>query len=403
MDFAIFGGFKERREKMLKDCLEIFKEKLKKAAERTGDMDQLILDNYILEEGIYLIVNKDGSVQTPVEIKKDKKTKKLVNQPMNYEKICLYDYYSQLVSMDKPQDPKKVIHSNNYLSFWVKQESFQNGKMNLEAVDRYFDILANPRKKYTNKQDRKMYENIEKEIGEIDQEKLERNRKWIKENIFSLQKYEISLDKKKYLKIFFEEEDQIYIKEGKRYLFTKIFNKNKYNMEREDKIFGIPSNNMNLNEDKTYLEHKDRKLVVPYLISVEEAMIQKKFFDYLLNMAAIGKTNIFFNTESKEIIALERKEMIKQNFTGFFLQIQKGKEAIIQHQDVIVQYKFNLKKNFEYQNILLTPDENGIYKSYGDVEALQKLIDKTIFLNWLVYNYFTPEENIAVGEKLKEI
>lgn len=43
--------------------------------------------------------------------------------------------------MDKPVDPKKVIHSNNYLSFWVKQESLGNGKLNQEAIDRYFDVL----------------------------------------------------------------------------------------------------------------------------------------------------------------------------------------------------------------------------------------------------------------------
>ena len=44
--------------------------------------------------------------------------------------------------MDKPVDPKKVIHSNNYLSFWVKQESLGNGKLNQEAIDRYFENHA---------------------------------------------------------------------------------------------------------------------------------------------------------------------------------------------------------------------------------------------------------------------
>ena len=48
--------------------------------------------------------------------------------------------------MDKPVDPKKVIHSNNYLSFWVKQESLGNGKLNQEAIDRYFDVFKKSRK-----------------------------------------------------------------------------------------------------------------------------------------------------------------------------------------------------------------------------------------------------------------
>lgn len=57
--------------------------------------------------------------------------------------------------MDKPQDPKKVIHSNSYLSFWVKQDSLDNGKLDMQAIDRYYDVLKNPRAKYKNVQDAK--------------------------------------------------------------------------------------------------------------------------------------------------------------------------------------------------------------------------------------------------------
>ena len=67
--------------------------------------------------------------------------------------------------MDKPQDTKKVIHSNNYLAFWIKWDSLENGKLNIEAVDRYYDVLMNPREKYKKAQDRKMYDYIEEKIG----------------------------------------------------------------------------------------------------------------------------------------------------------------------------------------------------------------------------------------------
>ena len=75
--------------------------------------------------------------------------------------------------------------------------------MNIEAVDRYYDVLMNPREKYKKAQDRKMYDYIEEKIGEVNQEKLEENRKWIKENIFSLDKFNMDFVKKNYLKIFF--------------------------------------------------------------------------------------------------------------------------------------------------------------------------------------------------------
>lgn len=125
---------------VLKDCLEIFKKEMERAAGDSGNLDRLILDSYVPAEGIYLIVKEDGSIGYPEEIKMDKKTRELEYIPSTYERICFYDYHSRLVSMDKPQDPKKVIHSNNYLSFWVKQESLQNGKLNEEAIDRYFDV-----------------------------------------------------------------------------------------------------------------------------------------------------------------------------------------------------------------------------------------------------------------------
>lgn len=46
----------------------------------------------------------------------------------------------------------------------------ENGKLNIEAVDRYYDVLMNPREKYKKAQDRKMYDYIEEKIGEVNQE-----------------------------------------------------------------------------------------------------------------------------------------------------------------------------------------------------------------------------------------
>ena len=86
-------------------------------------------------------------------IKEDKKKKTLegINESdFLYRDICFYDYHSRLISMDKPQDSKKIVHSNNYMSFWVKYESFDNGKLDVQAIDRYFDVLINPREKYKN-------------------------------------------------------------------------------------------------------------------------------------------------------------------------------------------------------------------------------------------------------------
>lgn len=385
---------------MLKDCLEIFEKEMKRAADDGGDMDKLILDSYIPAEGDYVIIRQDGSV-VHRQIKMDKKTRQLEQIPVNYEKICFYDYHSRLVSMDKPLDPKKIIHSNNYLAFWVKQESFKNQKLDEGAIDRYFDVLANPREKYTKPKDREMYDYIAQICGEINQEKLEWNRNWVKEHIFALEDMGIKLSGKNYLKLFFEEDDEVYLKEEQRYLVTKIFNKNDYNLKLGDTVFGLPNDNLGLNQKKPYVENKSRKLIVPYLVETEEAVLQRKFFDFLMNKATVGENQIFFDTEDGRIISLKKGEMMKRDFTGFYLQVQKGKEVMIQHQDVIVDYRSNLRTKFAYQNVLGIHDKDEIYKTYGTKQEVQSVIDDILFSKCLILNYFTAPEDLQVTGELK--
>ena len=388
---------------MLKDCLEVFAEELKRTKEKKGDGDCLILDSYIPADGVYIVVGQSGKIRS-CAIKLNKKSRILEQTPNDNDllrKIRFYDYHSRLVSMDKPQDPKKVIHSNNYLAFWVKQESLENGKLDEAAIDRYFDVLRNPREKYKKPQDRKMYDYIAEQIGDIDQERLEKNRTWIKENVFRLEELNILLSGKNYLKIFFEGDEELYIKEEQRYVMTKIFNKNDYNLELEEKILGLPNDNLGLNSKKPYMENKTRRVPVSYLITPEEAVLQRKFFDYLMNKANAGETDLYFDTTKKRITAQKKGEMFSSDFTGYFLQVQKGKEVEIHHQDTIVDYKYHLIKPFRYQNVLGLEDKEERYKEYRNKMELQSVINEVLFSSWLVGNYFTEEEKLSVDGELK--
>ena len=388
---------------MLKDCLEVFAEELKRTEEKTGDGERLILDSYIPADGVYIVVGQSGEIRS-CAIKLNKKSRILEQTPNDNDllrKIRFYDYHSRLVSMDKPQDPKKVIHSNNYLAFWVKQESLENGKLDEAAIDRYFDVLRNPREKYKKPQDRKMYDYIAEQIGDIDQERLEKNRTWIKENVFRLEELNILLSGKNYLKIFFEGDEELYIKEEQRYVMTKIFNKNDYNLELEEKILGLPNDNLGLNSKKPYMENKTRRVPVSYLITPEEAVLQRKFFDYLMNKANVGETDLYFDTTKKRITAQKKGEMFSSDFTGYFLQVQKGKEVEIHHQDTIVDYKYHLIKPFRYQNVLGLEDKEERYKEYRNKTELQSVINEVLFSSWLVGNYFTEEEKLSVDGELK--
>lgn len=275
---------------MLRECTEIFREQLQQNR-------NLLFDSYIPANGTYLIVKEDGSLCEPVELELDKKSGQINRTNRYFTQICQYDYYSRLIDMNKPQDNKKIIHSNSYLSFFVKKESFQNGKLNTEAIDRYFDAVIYPELKYKG-QTLKIYQMLEEEIGCVPKDIAEKIRMWIKENIFHL---DVDLSKKDYLKIFFEAPMEQYQRENDRYLVPNIYNSNDYNLEVEGEVYGLPNNNLGMNAKKPFLSSRTKKIEVPFLLNKEEVLLQKQFFDHLMNYAMAGKSNVYIDTDERTL------------------------------------------------------------------------------------------------------
>ena len=389
---------------MLKDCLEIF-DKYK------GSDDSVILDSYILAEGDYIVVKKDGSLDHCF-IKFDKKTRTVENKPMNYDKLCFYDYYSSLVSMNKPIDNKKVIHSNNYLSFFVKQDNLHSGKLTEKVIENFYDTLAKPEGKYTKKSEKGMYKNVEEKLGKVDVEKLKSSKKWILNNILNIgEENEIKSGSgrvvklsggKNYLKVFFEEDDDEYIKEGSRYFLMKMYNNNDYSVEINKDIFGLPNDNMGLNSKKPFLEHKNQKNTVPYLITTNEALLQKKFFDYLMNQANLGKNIIYLDNsgelDSEDIIEAKKiGEEPENKFSGYMLVIKKGTEAGIIYQDMITFYRDKLKRKFRYKNLTGNVGLEEVVGTIDTKKELQSVLNEIMFFKFLVGNYFTDVGEISLA------
>lgn len=398
---------------MFKECLDVFSEMLKHE-------DNLILKSYVPADGSYVIVKKDGTVKN-ADIKIDKKTRDLnCTDDTLLSDICFYDYHSKLISMNKPMDSKKVIHSNNYLAFAVKKDSITT-KLTEAIIDNYYDTLKNPlEKKYKkSKEASKIYQKFEEEHSVVNIELLEKCRSWIKQHIFSIDKLiNIDLGKKEYLKIFFEvfeanEEDnkknrELFIQEDNRYIFPNIYNSNDYNVEVEGKIQGIPDNNLGMNAKKPFLSIKTRKNPASYLLDGDTALLQKQFFEYLMNFATNGKNNIYVDIINNKIEAYSDKEE-REKFSGieagYYLRIQKGKELEIQVQDSIVNYQDKLLLNFNYQdffkmNIEKYPEYTkniGIYTKRTDVG---RLINNIFFSKYLLTNYFTDANDISVKDSV---
>ena len=398
---------------MFKECLDVFLEMLKHE-------DNLILKGYIPADGSYVIVKNDGTVKN-ADIKFDKKTRNLnCTDDTLLNDICFYDYHSKLISMNKPIDIKKVIHSNNYLAFAVKKESITT-KLTEAIIDNYYDTLKNPlEKKYKkSKEASKIYQKFEEDHGVVNITLLEKCRSWIKQHIFSIDKLvNVDLEKKEYLKVFFEvfetnEEDnkknkELFIQEDNRYIYPNIYNNNYYNVEVDGKIQGIPDNNMGMNAKKPFLSIKTRKNPASYLLDGDTALLQKQFFEYLMNFATNGKNNIYVDIINNKIEAYSDKEE-REKFSGieagYYLRIQKGKELEIQVQDSIVNYQDKLLLNFNYQdffkmNIEKYPEYTkniGIYTKRTDVG---RLINNIFFSKYLLTNYFTDANDISVKDSV---
>ncbi|SFU78041.1 CRISPR-associated protein Csh1 [Clostridium sp. DSM 8431] len=385
---------------MIKDCIEIFKNIPQ------NKRNKLIIDTYIPADGTYVLVKPtedDFKISDVINIKKNKKTGEIEGRSnRNYFKFCELDYNSKLLEMNKPMDVKKIIHSNNYLSFFIKKENLFNKKLTNEVIDEFYDLLSEPEKKYSKKKGNDIYINIEKNIGKVDTNTLNKIKQWIKSNIFNLDK-EIT-EGNDYLKIFFDYPIEDYLKEGKRYFIPNIYNSNDYNFTVQGKMFGLPNNNIGMNSKKPFLENKSRGLSLPYILNNKDVLIQKEFFDYLMNLASCGKNNVLINAENEKITGLKYGDLPDKDSHGILLNIIKGKkEAEIHNYHIINNFKVNLKKTFIYKDYIGISDKesNLFYEKYGDIHAVkhfQSILNDIFFDKYLIRNYFTEPEDLNISD-----
>lgn len=382
---------------MLQDCLDVFKNLYKEK------VNKLIVDNHIPADGTYVLISFDkdeGEMIDSFKINYNKKTDKVEGRSNKYFKeVCSFDYNSKLIDMNKSIDRKKIIHSNNYLSFFIKKENLSNGKLTEAIIDNYYDILSNPYLKYNKPKAKEIYESVENTLEEIDQELLEKMRNWIKENIFKLDELDIEISGKDYLKIFIYLPLEKYECEGKRYLIPNIYNSNDFNEKIEDKLYGIPNDNMNLNSKKPYLENKSRKIKVPYLVDNDEILIQKKFFDYLMNLATLGKVHLYIDDK---IDAKKNGEVREKDFQGMYMRLKKGTEVEILAYDDITAYTYYLKNRIYFNDVLELKDDLKTDVGYGTCinrTDLQILLNEVLFSKYLKNNYFADTKQISKSIK----
>lgn len=393
---------------MLKEAVEVFEKKLKQNS-------RIVVDSHTLKDGTYRLIkigdNDDWKILKTLDIFFDKKAKEVVGHTdEDYLFIQELDYYSKLLEMNKPIDPKKIIHTNNYLSLAVKKDSIVTNKVTPEVIKNFFKILKNPIVKYEKKaKSRELYQNVEEHLGQVDVDLLEKIENYVlNHDIFD----GIDLTKKNYVKVFFvfvdrEKTINYYKKEGERYLLPNLYNSNDYNFNDDGMIIGLPNNNMGMNAKKPFLENKTRKVKVPYLLDQQKALLQSQLFDYLLGEVSKGKYNFYVNNfEGKEdIIGYTDLEEPDDIISGYYLRCRKEKNEVeIVHADNITCYSKTLKDPFILRNYIGISQEI-IDKSILNYDVMidelwqvRHLIDSIFFEGKLQFNLYSRVEDIQIND-----
>ena len=380
---------------MIDEALEVFR----KIYDKEGE--ELVVSKHIPKDGTYILVNKkSGKIIETLNISYDKKSKK-INGELNqyYGYFRAFDYYSNLVDMNKPMDSKKTIHSNQIYSFFIKKDSIRENKLTKAIIEGYKKNLLNPEEKYNSKEAKELYKNIAEKLSKIEKDIVEDIFLWIEDNV-----NENLLDndnKKDYLKIFFVEDNldkslELFRNEHKRYLIPNIFNSNDYNRRIGETIYGLSNNNMGLNSKKAFLENKTRRVSTPYLVNTDEILLQYAFYNYLLPEVKQGNYFIYFL--ENEIIPKTYKEGCP-NGAKYLLNASYSKDVDIKNFNVIS------KNNDEeiiinFKEILHQKKKDTDEIEYGNLnrEKMMNNINKILFYNSLLGNFLLNDGDLDIKD-----
>ena len=380
---------------MIDEALEVFR----KIYDKEGE--ELVVSKHIPKDGTYILVNvKSGKIIEKLDISYDKKTKKIdgeLNQYYSYFRA--FDYYSNLVDMNKPMDSKKTIHSNQIYSFFIKKESIRENKLTKAIIGGYKKNLLNPEEKYNSKEGKELYKNIAEKLPKIEKDIVEDIFLWVEDNVN--ENLLENDNKKDYLKIFFVEDDlekslELFRNEHKRYLIPNIFNSNDYNRKIGETIYGLSNNNMGLNSKKAFLENKTRRISTPYLVDTDEILLQYAFYNYLLPEVKQGNYFIYFS--ENEIIPRTYKEGCP-NGAKYLLNASYSKDVDIKNFNVIS------KNNDEeiiinFKEILHQKKKDIDEIEYGNLnkEKIMNNINKILFYNSLLGNFLLNDGDLDIKD-----
>lgn len=385
---------------MLANLIEGFK----KSYEMYGD--DFISDQHKLDAGLYIRVEPDGSLTSHII----EKNKDEIPVDDTYKWFQRRDFISKYLESNKAilTEPIKRVHSNNYLTWFVKKDSLigtdktlsKEQLMGLNAS--YYESLVGD--KLNNKEILKMLD------GDFDETVYAYCKAFICQNYAAIKSEILKHDEEFtfYVKVFFDFDYELYKRESNRYFYHKIFNSDAYNIDVDGNLYGLSNFNMGLNTKKPYLEHKTMRRNTPYMVSLEEALLGYKYSLYLKNHGYGARFQTMGEMLKGQLEQNMVNSMESQNL--IYLEQDNG-SVIIKDYDIIPAY--DNKSDYKTENhlgISRKDSETGIIKvkSY-ELEPLdhktnlEVSIDKYLFLGQLTRNYFVEGKELKPSKFITKI
>lgn len=367
-------------------------------------------DGNLVEKKSYLVMT----------VKKKKEYFELINQSLVGsefpEDLFLREYYSGIINQNKGLDlPAKKIHSSSPFVIWFKKKS-------CEALFESFEGYFNNAKKYFDESDFELINKVHYFCKNKLKALLDEEKKLIDE-----------FKDESYIKIYFDYDIQLIKKGFKRYLGSKLFNKEDYNLHYDE--FGLSDFLNGDNQKKLFLMHKTSHFNVNNHISRKEAYNLYLFKRLIENKPRAKLPNplpIFIDQEelNTRVVELYNREGVlsfheiiykilnehKKDLSNYYLIFWSKQGGLKIHDlDFVPRFRFSLddfeitnlfdiKNSFEsrvknvfqfeleivqklFNNVLIQKTkENKInFRYFDDIEYNSKYMTQTTYLNVLRY------------------
>jgi len=302
--------------------------------------------------------------------------------PVEYSfDFALRNYYSECITMNKPLDPKKKIHSTNPYTIFFKKE-------NLYTFDDNLDVYFNECKKLidTESEDMKIVNRIIRYSSKL--ASLIKEEPKIK-----------NISEKEYIKIFFDFSIEKLIYCSEKYLANSLFSSKNYNKNSGSETIGLSGFLNGANSKKRFLLHYSTKFEVNNRISstvarnlfLLEKLMKNKKIPYMLpifidkdelNQSILKVFQTEGNLSFKEIL---RKlfEDKRQDISNYYLinwSMRKG--PILNDVDYVDRFEYNIEE-LKIVNVMMLqniPD----FVSIKNIFDFEMKVVQIIFNNFLI-------------------